>query len=77
VKTDIRVTYTSLLGCCLFEACGELEGKGSMTVCVQWSDSLLQPERSDSGQDKSYLPYNTDSATQETERSLLLWTADF
>lgn len=72
----IRELYFSL-ACCLFERHRELEGKGSMTACVQRTDSLLQPKRSDSGRDKSYLPHNIYSATREAERSLLLWTANF
>ena len=77
MMTDVYVTYTSLLGCCLFETRREPESKGSMTVCVQRTDSLLQPKRSDLGHDKSHLPHNIYPATHEAGRRLLLWIANF
>lgn len=72
-----RDQYTSLFGCCLFETRRELEGKGSMIVCVQRRDILPLPKHRDYSQDKSYLLHNIHSATHEAERSLLLWTANF
>lgn len=47
---DVHTTYTSLLGCCLSEACKELESKRNMAVCVQRTESLLQPDHCDLGQ---------------------------
>lgn len=65
------------LGCCLFGAQRELEGKGSITLCVQRTDNLLQTKPSNSGHDKSYLPHNIYTATHEAERRLLLCTSNF